>query len=258
LSYSCFFWRGQHAELLWLMGLNVRSARSALLATVAVVGFGSIAHAIDKPMNAAPLAPAINWTGCYVGANIGGGWGRDKWVSVNSPTDVGDPRYSGVLGGGQVGCDHQSGPWVVGLAGMFDWGSLKGSSIDPFSPTFNANTKVSSFDTATARLGYAVDRALYYVDGGAAWVHNTRFYTPYVVGNQNASNTRAGWTVGIGLEYMIAPNWSWKIEYNHSDFGKANFVPFTGGSTTTQNIDTVLLGLNYRFSTGTGLFSAKN
>ena len=103
---------------------------------------------------------------------------------------------------------------------MFDWGRLEGSALDPSAPPVRANTKVDSLVTATARLGYVFDRALLYVDGGGAWVHNKRFFT--TLGGPPFSeqdNTKSGWTVGVGLEYLITPNWSWKIEYKHFDFG---------------------------------------
>src|SRR5436190_460732 len=85
---------------------------------------------------------ALSWAGCYIGANIGGGWGRDSdWDFTVLGLSAGKPHYSGVLGGGQVGCDYQSAAWVVGLAGMFDWGSIKGHAVDPLAPLIHANTK---------------------------------------------------------------------------------------------------------------------
>jgi outer membrane immunogenic protein len=209
---------------------------------------GASAFAADMPMKA-PMAPTFSWTGCYIGANVGGAWGRDSdWDFTLVTGSGGNPHYSGVMGGGQVGCDVQSGPWVFGVEGMFDWGNLKGHSIDPANPAFAANTKVSSLDTATARIGYAWDRSLFYVDGGAAWAHHDRFFVP--AANPTVSDTSSGAVVGVGFESMFAPNWSWKIEYDHAWFGKTTEPVSADPTTTKQNIDTVLLGINYHFGTG--------
>jgi outer membrane immunogenic protein len=232
-----------------------------------VAGFAAFAFsaapvlAADMPQPApvykAAPAPMFSWTGCYLGANVGGGWGNDgAWRDTVGVSHGGDD-FGGVIGGGQVGCDYQNGPWVVGLAGMFDWSDLKGSAVDPFNAAFTAHTKVTMLDTATVRLGYAVDRTLWYVDGGAAWSRTDRSFTPSSAiacapaTCVTSGTTASGWTIGVGVEQMIAPNWSWKLEYNYAGFGSATSNPAVGGVnspyTVKQNINTVLVGLNYRF-----------
>jgi outer membrane immunogenic protein len=208
--------------------------KKAALGIVAIAALiGTPALAADLPLKAPPPppAPAVSWTGCYIGGNVGGGWASDgAWTDING--SHGNPSSSGWLGGGQVGCDYQFGPWVIGLAGMFDWGSLNGSSTDPYDTSYTAHTKVLQFDTATARFGYAFDRALLYVDGGAAWSNTQRYWTPPGATWQTATTTETGFTVGVGLEYIIAANWSAKIEYNHSYFG-STAVPLY----TTSNVN---------------------
>ena len=112
--------------------------------------------------------------------------------------------------------------------------------------------------SATARLGYAWDpRWLVYAKGGAAWAHDK--YTVDYLGTWAASETRSGWTVGGGLEWAFADNWSAKLEYQFYDFGTKDLAffssDFVGGPTTSvksvkQQIHTVKLGLNYRFAFG--------
>jgi len=76
----------------------------------------------------------------------------------------------------------------------------------------------------------------------------------------NTNATRLGWTVGIGLEYMFAPNWSLFVEYDYLDFGTASvFFGFPAGSIPpsntyqiTQHIQAILAGINFRFSFGGG------
>jgi outer membrane immunogenic protein len=238
--------------------------KKILVAGIAAAAFcGTSAFAADMPVKSpvyksAP-APVLSWTGCYVGANVGGGWGKDgNWTDAGGGVHGGQ-KFSGVIGGGQVGCDYQSGPWVVGVAGMFDWSNLKGNAIDPANNAFTAHSKVTQLDTATARLGYAVDRSLWYVDGGAAWSKTERFFTPTCATCEVDRVTKSGYTVGAGWEYMIAPNWSWKIEYNYAGFGTATADPDTAVPyRVKQHINTVLVGLNYRFGDwGKGPVSAK-
>lgn len=231
--------------------------KKILLAGIAAAALSCApAFAADMPVKGPvyKAAPVLSWTGCYLGANIGGGWGRERWTfPVTGGNSAGNPDPDGWLGGGQVGCDYQTGAWVIGVEGMFDWGRLKGSAHDPSgAPTTSANTKNDRVDTATARLGYAFGQALIYVDGGAAWVHNKRFFTAAgALIPPEVDNTKSGWTVGAGLEYMFAPNWSWKIDYNHFDFGTNTGLLLPGGGapgvSAKQHIDTVLVGINFRF-----------
>jgi outer membrane immunogenic protein len=230
------------------------NATKIVLSAVAVGLSIGAASAADMPMKAAPIytaaAPTTPWTGCYLGINAGGGWGRDRWTFTDG-TPENSPDFGGWLAGGQLGCDYQSGGLVVGLAGMFDGAGISGSAITPV-PPFVTHTKITAFSTATARLGYAVNPAfLFYVDGGAAWVNNQRYYVPTL--GPTVSDARVGWTVGLGLEYMVAPSWSVKIEYSYADFGTTGPLPIdsfdgpAGSENVRQQVNTILVGLNFRF-----------
>jgi outer membrane immunogenic protein len=220
------------------------------------------------PVKAAPAPVRVfSWTGCYLGGHVGWGWGRKTFTDtpdgflvsdlVGSMSSV-DVDTNGFLGGGQVGCDYQFATnWVVGVEGNFSWADISGSATFPnialdFS-TFHAKTDWLA--SGTGRLGYAWDRWLVYAKGGAAWAHDK--YTVDYLGTWAASETRSGWTVGGGLEWAFADNWSAKLEYQFYDFGSKD-VTFINAATSgsgvenvKQQIQTVKLGLNYRFS---GLF----
>jgi outer membrane immunogenic protein len=170
--------------------------RFAALAVVAVFGFASTASAADLPVKAPLLkvpepAPAYSWTGFYIGANVGGGWGSrsidvvtNDLVSAlffnpaggnqpNSPTSF---RSSGMLGGLQLGYNWQFATrWLIGVETDFDWSGMQGSASintrsfgNAFLSTFDEHIK--SFGTVRTRLGYLpADNLLAYVTGGFAY-----------------------------------------------------------------------------------------
>ncbi len=221
-------------------------------------------------MNASPAAPvsAYNWTGCYIGGNLGGGWSRQDQhrtdrigVGAAAPADYGSETDSGFVGGGQVGCDYQfAATWVVGIRGQFDWASLSGSHALPTFPTFTMHDKTTSFGTGTVRLGYSVQpTVLVYGQGGVAWIRNKdTLLQPNGSLSESASWTEIGWTVGGGVEWAFAPNWSVFAEYNYMDFGTNSIqfnaapglVPVGEHIHVKQTVQTILVGLNYRFSLG--------
>lgn len=223
-----------------------------VMLVVAATGFSGMALAADLPVKApVQRAAPFSWSGCYLGANAGGGWGREDWLFTGNVIPGGAPDPSGWLAGIQGGCDYQTGNWVVGLAGLFDWSKLKGTATDISNPAYNSETDVKSIATTTARLGYAFDRSLLYLDGGAAWSRTRRDFRLISTGvvSPEETHTKSGWTVGAGFEQIFAPNWSWKLEYNYFDFGTAtDFVGIAGSTIATpQRIHTVLFGINYRF-----------
>jgi outer membrane immunogenic protein len=213
-----------------------------LLSTVALTMVTGAASAADlsvraRPANvykAAPMvSPVATWTGCYIGAHGGFGWGEKKF-------DDGDSLdLDGALAGGQIGCDWQyDSNWVFGIAASGSWSDVNGNDNDEFS------AKAQWFATATARLGYSFGQSLLYVKGGAAWVEDK-----YNFDGDDQKQNRFGWTVGAGLEYMFAPNWSMFAEYNYMDFGNKNVSFFSGENDfdIKQTMHVVKAGINYRF-----------
>jgi outer membrane immunogenic protein len=199
--------------------------------------------------------PLPNWTGCYVGGNIGGAWSN---VDLSGVSGVNfSASNGGVAGGGQIGCDYQWGAWVAGIRNMLDATSLSSNtnvSAVPFTGTVDSRTRW--FDTLTARGGYLVQpNVLIYAQGGAAWTNtNITFLDSSSAQLGEASNDRTGWTVGAGVEWMFAPHWSAFAEYNFMGFGTQS-TTFTGcGGTCVVNADAkadvqnVLAGVNYKFN----------
>ncbi|MGA8937026.1 MAG: porin family protein, partial [Pseudolabrys sp.] len=154
--------------------------KCSLMLLAAAIGLAAgLASAADLPRKAPPAyippaPPPITWTGCYIGANIGGAFG-----DASATFNFGEisTNGSGFAGGGQIGCDYQfAGPWVIGFRNMFDGTSNKRSGTFGAGPLAGTVVNFNNqwFDTLTGRLGYAVAPAwLLYFQGGAAWGHTS-------------------------------------------------------------------------------------
>ena len=144
---------------------------------------------------------------------------------------------SGGLVGGTLGYNYQVGQVVFGLEGDLDWSNIGRSTACGGT---NCTTRNNWLSTVRGRLGYAFDRFMPYVTGGAAFgdIKNS------VAGVANASSTNAGWTLGGGIEAAIAGPWTAKLEYLYVDLGRGGSVL---GSDASFHANIVRAGLNYRF-----------
>lgn len=244
--------------------------KKLLLASVgiAVLALSGAATAADLP-RAAPVykapvvAPIYSWTGFYIGAHVGYGWASKDWdqtfssfgLALDRTVSANEPES--FLGGGQIGFNWQSGQFVFGVEADGSWTDANdcGTAHAVFTAYHGCN-QVNWYVTATGRLGVAMDRALLYVKGGAAFADEEHHITfNNVVTTNSPSETRFGWTVGAGIEYGLAPNWSAKIEYNYMDFGaenhsfnySANPVGLVERWDISQQVHVVKFGINYRF-----------
>jgi outer membrane immunogenic protein len=254
--------------------------KKLLLASVAFTVAATSAMAADYPVRhkryvkapvykAPPyIAPAYDWSGLYVGGHVGWGHLRDSATTqaaggllalgaVNTFTS------DQLIGGLQGGYNFMVSPHILlGFEGEFTWltqgYSTAIATLAP--PTILTNTANPDWvATAAGRLGYANDNMLIYAKGGGAWLDSNygaslfpAAGTPYSV-----SNVRTGYTVGGGLEYGFAPNWSAKAEYAYLDFGTNTYNVGFGGATVATGYKTdmqqVKLGINYRFNGFGGL-----
>jgi outer membrane immunogenic protein len=230
----------------------------ALLTLVAGIHLAAAADLPRRPAPAPMLAPmpVYNWTGCYIGVNLGGAWGHIDATDVNTGASV-SPNNGGFAGGGQIGCDYQMNQFVIGIRNVIDGTSISNSRT--FSDALFSGTVESHlhwFDALTARGGFLVQpNLLFYVQGGAAWTSwdVTAFNTAGLQVGEISGGNRTGWTVGGGVEWMFVPHWSVFLEYNFMGFGTRSST-FTGcGLVTCANISAkadlqnVLLGVNYKF-----------
>ena len=203
------------------------------------------ASAADLPRGSMPYkAPAYvaqyNWTGFYLGINGGGAWGDSDWNGFavsNSP--------SGGMIGGTAGYNWQGAgsPWVFGLEGDIDWTNIRDNATA--CGTLNCQTKNSWLGTVRGRVGYAFDRFLPYFTGGVAFGD----VEANIAGFAGSKDTNAGWAVGVGIEGVIAGNWTAKVEYLHADLGDTTCSAIACGAATNVDLSLNILraGLNYRF-----------
>ncbi|MBL8567834.1 MAG: porin family protein [Phreatobacter sp.] len=236
-----------------------------LLAGAAIAALATGAQAADLgsprgPIAAAVVAPVFNWSGVFVGAQIGYGWGRTA-VAANTLADSGSYSTNGVTGGVHLGYNWQINNIVLGLVTDIEASSLRGSAratnVDYF-------TRLNWQGSTRARLGVAVDRVHVYATGGVAYAGLD--YRAINIGapvGVSASGARFGWTVGAGVEYAITPNWVASLEYRYTDFGRRN-VNYAGSPVTAitnasfkTTTHTVRLGVSYLFSTGPSAIVAR-
>jgi len=203
-------------------------------------------------------APVWNWTGFYIGASGGGTWGRAEITHSVIPAPAGQAlpedaaavtaasspllNPNGIVAGGHAGFNYQTGSFVWGLEGDFSYfrlransagtfpfpSTLPGGFLGPPTLTFNTSTQISTdwLLTLRPRLGFTAGNALFYATGGLAVTNEKVNQTTGVLNGgtftSSISETRLGWTIGGGIEYMLTPNWTIRAEYLHLDFGTAS------------------------------------
>src|SRR5262245_48343814 len=240
------------------------------LGALAVSGAIGSALAADLPPRpyVAPIMPPVlyNWTGPYIGVHVGWGSADKDWTQTSPAafaTNTASFTADGVIGGGQIGYNWQTGNFVFGVEVDVSGSDMNGSGTQTLTPSWRSNTDINWLGTATGRLGYAWDRVLVYAKGGFAWADEDHFqhFTPAATGVatevSRINNTHTGWVVGGGVEVALWENWTGKVEYNFIDLGRENFTflnvaPAPGARATDfwnieQQIHLVKFGANYRF-----------
>ena len=225
-----FNFRGQNMKRLLLAGVALSVATAA-----------SAADMQARPYSKAPPAAVVaayNWSGFYIGAM--GGYG---WDSGNS---------SGGFGGGTIGYNWQlpASQFVFGIEVDAAGASIKDSLTADLGGGVLATEelKINSFGSVTGRAGFAMDAALIYAKGGYAWANRKDSVSVPGLGSISDSHTHTGYTLGGGIEYMFAPNWSAKGEYMFTSLGSENYN-LLGDQQPSGNIDfhTIKVGVNYHF-----------
>jgi outer membrane immunogenic protein len=201
---------------LTLAALSIAGAIGVAAPSFAAGGFGS---------------PPYNWTGFYLGAQVGAGRAKDdiRDESLNLPgfSDYSDQFHmNGATGGIYGGYNHQSGLWLVGVEADAELADVNGTNPNwPFGDETRA--KIRAQGSLRGRVGYLIyHHSLLYVTGGFAFAD---IKTEYVDGSNldSYSHNRTGWALGAGFEHVFSPNWVGRIEYRYADFGHVTDVATT-------------------------------
>jgi outer membrane immunogenic protein len=252
-----------------------RATKMILVAGVLAIAAGGQAFAADlppapMPPPRAPAAyvpapiPYYNWTGFYVGGNLGYGFGGVS-ASDSIGSSFASTTQQSFLGGGQVGANWEFGPGVViGAEADFDWLPNTSNATTITAPAAlgggTATTTINDrwLTLVDARVGYAWDRLLVYGKGGWAFagVSNSNVTVLGTGYGNNGSGSNNGWTAGAGLEYAVWGTWSVRAEYDFVRLNNATFTvssaapkPFAGDiiSSNNRQISLLTVGLNYKF-----------
>jgi outer membrane immunogenic protein len=269
--------------------------KKILLTTIGLFTVAALpANAADlgrMPVKAPVMAaPVWSWTGFYIGGNVGYSWGRSDTTvtftnNVNAASVSSGNKFDmeGIIGGGQIGYNWQSGLWVLGVETDFQGSDQNGSTnflcgangticspgntalLTTSAPVaLSFNQKLDWFGTLRGRVGWTIaPTILLYGTGGLAYggIKTDGVLSAY---NANAgavntgfshSATRVGWTAGAGAEGQLVGNWTAKIEYLYVDYGTLSGTVISVGTSPVVNAnyssritDHILRGgINYKF-----------
>jgi outer membrane immunogenic protein len=259
------------------------------LSAAILVSFAGAAGAADLFYEApavAPAAPAYDWSGVYVGGNVGHTWSRarttDNSVTTSGPLfgiipgafdpaetfpgEDGSGDLDGYFGGVQIGVNRQHGAWVYGVEGDYQFARARetnaylGSEAGPY---FESAASLDHFGTLRGRLGHTVTKTvLVYGTAGLAVGRGSGALSitggvPGAFTGPTFSDTQKEWqvgyAVGAGIEAAIArTNWTVKAEYLYADFGSKTYdFSFAGSdgstATTRSRLDAHLLRVGLNY-----------
>jgi len=245
--------------------LRLFRAAALVLATLVISGIARAAD-LGRPPPPQPVfvpPPVFNWTGFYIGGNVGVAWTQGD-LSDSFGNSFSNAQTAVFTGGGQIGGNFQINWLVVGVEADFDWLANNNNSSNAVTIPNIGALQVSANDrwitTLAARVGVAANNWLFYAKGGGGWVGVNEFTLTNVPTGTSISfsnsNTNSGWLAGAGIEWGFAPNWTARIEYDFLSLNNQTFTvpagaPFLAGdviTTTNRDVQTLTVGLNYLFN----------
>lgn len=265
------------------MRVGAAARASALLATLmsANAAFaGGLHEPEQQSFKDAPYLPLALWTGAYVGVHMGRAWGDSSAVDFGVP--VGDGAFAcaaavvpycgspldygtdGWVSGIQLGYNWQRNSLIFGVEAELGRLDVEDEALrDRIIDQDIASVDYGWYGTLTARLGLPVEKALFFVKGGAAFAEietvaadldeafftGSGFWYRDPLGNTGDHGIEIGWALGGGVEYALSQSLSVKAEYLYMDFGSETLQDADGDSYKLSNeLHTVKLGINYRLN----------
>jgi high affinity Mn2+ porin len=215
-----------------------------------------------------PILASSPWEGFYLGGHLGYAWGKSDWSTLGATGSMNLAQtidtfaeagsfFEGIQGGYNymlpnrvvIGVEADASfPAFPNLSGL----AIGGSSAFT-SPAFGTEIytdNVLAFGTVRGRIGYAPGNWLLYATGGFAWSRDQLGLTQLATGaNDYPQLWRFGWAAGAGVETLIAPHWTARLEYLFTDYGTAGATFPTIGQQINSNLTMHELraGLTYHF-----------
>ena len=225
--------------------ITLRSIATAALAATVLAG------------PASAQGPAVfNWTGFYIGANTGIGFGDVDWrYEPTGPTE--NINTNGMLIGGVIGYNWDLGNQsLLGAEADYAWANIDGGIPCPNS-AFDCNSNLATFGSLRLRAGFTAGNFLFYGTGGFAFgqqrIETVRLSGAATPPSGTAVNgqtrTATGWTGGVGVEGVIAGNLTGKMEALWYDLGRDTYTVDFDQTVSAQHTGVLFrMGLNYRFN----------
>ena len=243
----------------------MRAAALGFVTLVAIAAAGAPASAADlaaRPYTKAPVMvdPSFNWSGFYIGGNVGGLWDRSRWTDIFGNT-IGLDLTSGsngsaTIGGVHGGFNYQLGQLVLGIEGDYEATKIRSSfgaaALCAGFPPGICTTSQDWVASLRGRAGVSFNRLLVYGTGGVAFtdIGHTTVFPGFVGASVYGTQSRTGWVAGLGAEYAITNNWIAGVEWKHFDFGSTTVtaaLPATDRMQFRETDDSVVARLSYKF-----------
>lgn len=229
----------------------MRMSKSLVLAS------GVLALSMGSALAADPVAETMHdWTGPYIGLNVGYGWGdqeQNYWLlqdDVTNNYDSGNQDMDGILGGGQIGVNYQIGAFVLGAETDFQFSGIEGDfkTSDGYScePVDKCTAEIGWFGTLRARAGYAFGNFLPYVTGGLAYGRVEANNGKDFPADWDISDDQLGWTIGGGLEMAFSEHLTGRLEYLYVDLGETS-PKGAFAFEASSDFNVARAGVNYAF-----------
>jgi outer membrane immunogenic protein len=209
-----------------------------------------------------PAPPPYNWSGFYIGGNLGAGWSQTTATLNPAPGSTSGSIGNGTTGfllGGQLGANYQMGNFVVGAEFEGDWSNMGGTSrtfapgTGPGGAGLQARVDTPWILTIAGRFGWALDTVLLYGKAGGGFVGNNETINAAAGGTVfTGTHDNGGYLLGAGVEVAFTPNWTGKVEYEYIGLQSWTTAPIlapisVGTVSFDRSFQTVKLGVNYKF-----------
>ncbi|SFZ81367.1 outer membrane immunogenic protein [Devosia enhydra] len=203
---------------------------ATIVASAAMVMSASAADLYVPAQPFVPASPAESWSGAYIGANLGYGFGG----IADDDTPPYEDDIDGWLAGVQAGYNVNLGGVVLGVEGDIAWTNLQVQEDDG---DFEVGDGIDWVGTIRGRAGFDAGMFLVYGTAGVAFAGASIF--------DYDSEILTGWVAGAGVEAMVTENVSLKAEYLYHDFGFTDFEDYGYG--VSSNFSTIKVGANFHF-----------